>query len=662
MNTAMVRLLVVVVVLAVAGYVVSQTFMSDTEPDRPTSTVEPPTTRETAPETPSDGEPTVATPTKRVTEASRDVAKSTGDAEVELDSGTGGLSGYVVKSDGTPVESVTVELMIGPSNVPFHLPAARKSTGRDQKTNADGAYHFGDLPPGANYVIVASHPDYAVAEATGLTVRGDDMQIVPELVLGQGPKVNGTVRGTGGVAVVGATVELWDQLKSNFMKEGEKEPWKTSETDQEGRYEFANVHFNACEVVVSAPGYATSSRSNTMIFTKEEDRTLDFQLTAAVQLGGLVVDSVGAVVEDALVQAYQIGQSHEQGTSKGAAYTKADGSFTIVGLANGSYNVTASAPGYSDRNHGTVEAGSHTTQIILERRGAVTGIVRDAVSGAAVRKFRLQIKLQRGDGPATPTGKTREFSSADGRFVFDDIDPNQYVVEAEAEGYAPSSSAPFFVNRGDTTPEIVVAMDKGGSVRGLVVNTAGAPVAGASVRLNVNNFVSNPIIQIFNNLPGAVKQRVVETRTNKTGEFHLDLVVPGTYQVEVTRQTFSRNAINNVEVVKSQVNDIGRVTLSSGGEIHGQCLNAAGGPFADGTITCVGVGGESKSTRPDYDGRFSFENLSPGEYKLTLNPTKLGGEGVNPLMQVIYAQRTETKVQVLENGSAQVTLTCPEAP
>ena len=117
--------------------------------------------------------------------------------------------------------------------------------------------------------------------------------------------------------------------------------------------------------------------------------------------------------------------------------------------------------------------------------------------------------------------------------------------------------------------------------------------------------------------------------------------------------------MNDVQLQEGPSTDLGRIVISAGGSIAGNCKEASGQPFSDGTVHCQGPNGSMKTTKPDYDGRFEFKNLEPGTYKLTLQPDKMGGEAVNPLMKILYAQKTEASVQVREGAGSTAVLTLP---
>ncbi|MBI4882229.1 MAG: carboxypeptidase regulatory-like domain-containing protein [Planctomycetes bacterium] len=676
MQRSVLRPLIVLVVLAVVVFLGVQVFRdSGPGPEEVTTVQEGPASAgqgTTVRETPDVEGPAPGASQDPVTELKREVALPAG-IDADFNAGTGNLSGRVVDPERAAVEGARVSLAVGPADIQFSLPGTRRPTGRETATDSDGAYDFEGLPAASNYVVLVSHLDFARAEIAGQVVYENDYTLVPDIVLGHGSRVFGVVKDDLGGLLVGARVELWDQLEANFMREGEKRPWKVTETDETGRYEFTNVHFNACEVAASAPGRASATKMSTTLFADSGDRQIDFVLGPPAEIAGRVEDESGAAVAGAVVECYQIGQAREQGASKARAESDANGAFLLAGLAQGTCTRTARARNYSDKPAGTAESGARDVVIVLERRGAVSGSVVDAATSRPLSKFQLHLhynRQQTSPAPAdhpqpvvtvepTPTGKLKLVSSADGTWEFDDVDPGSYVMEAEALGYAPCRSLPFQVQRGETTGNVRVVMSKGADIEGTVVTSDGRPVPGALVQLNPNGFVPNPVLAIFSSLPSSIPKREFRTRTDEKGAFALRLVIPGTYQIEVSSPNFSSQAVNDVSAVEGQTTAVGRIALSSGGAIVGRCLDPAGKPFADGKVQASTKNGNTYTVRPNYDGVFEIQNLPPGEYDVTLHPEKVDGAQVNPLLMIVQAQKTKVAVVVREGRSEQIVLQVP---
>ncbi len=667
-SSALLRLLIVLLLVAAAGFA-GWRLLSDTDTADPT--VIPSTTSTKAPATTPDApqnlSPNVrtetvkpASATERVEEMSVEVAGGT-----DFSAGAGTLSGFVRNDRAEPVKDAEITLFIGPESlVTIALPTTRTPTGRSAKTDGDGAFNFDRLPGAANYVLIATHPDYAQAELTGVAVRGNDVNQAPEIVLALGPVIGGMVTDGNRQPVTGATVEIWDSLANNLLPAEQKansKPWRTTQSDERGNYEFKNVHLKSFEIVVKAQGFATASRMHTSIFSNEKTMRLDFVLSSAAGIRGIVTDLTGQPLQGASVEALQLGQTQEAGLSKGSAVTNATGVFEINGIADGTYNVTARAVGYTAKIVTVVMSESRETRIPLDPQGAIAGVVLDGKTQQPVPRFSVRLLKQIG-GDVQPDRNVQSFESRDGSFTYINVEPGTYMVQATAQGYAPNESTPVVVSRGETTKGATVLMDQGGTLTGRVTSS-GKPLAGARVRLNPNKFVDIPLFQILKSMPGGARPSDPETKTNADGTWRLAFLSPGQFQIEVSKQGYATARLDDVNVEDNKEVDVGVTNLGAGGSIAGICIDLAGRPFADGTVNCTiqagGTQGSFQSVKSDVDGRFEFKSLQPGTYKLTLMPDKVDGAPVNPFLSIVYAQKTETVVEVREGEISRITLKLP---
>lgn len=664
MNSPLVRFLIVIVVLGAAAVLATTLLDSNSEPtDEPVENSQP----EAQPDPEKRVEPSTDSTPDRTAVKADDPGPSRVEAQPQegnYDSGTGTLAGRVVSSSGSGVANAEVILLIGEGMPGFALPGARKKTGRTTTTDRDGTYLFERLPANDNYVLVAAHPELATGEYSGQRVLEDDHQVVPDIVLGSGARVFGMVTRAGAAPVPGATVELWNSVQASFIKnEAERQPWKTTLTDSAGNYEFFNVHFNACEVVATAPGLATQSKNNASLFSQQSDREINFELRPATQIAGKVIDGQGQPVPGATIQAYQYGQQVNTGYSKGSATAGGSGAFVVDSLAEGTFRMVARAQGFSDKILTNVEGGTLNVVMEMDRRGSVSGTVVAGDSGQPVPAFQLKLRALRPGGEPIQNGPRKGFRSPEGAFTFADVDPGDYVLEAQRKDYAASLSNKFSVERGKETSGIQVVLNKGGTIKGLVVDPSGAPLSGATVQLNTNNYIYNPVVALFENWGNDEKAQVIRVRTNSDGEFLMKLVVPGTYQIEVSKKLFSTQAVNDIKVQQDQVTELGRIAVARGGSITGNCRDSGGRAFADGTVNITDASGTRQgwftSVRPDYDGHYEIHNLPNGDYKLTLNPDKIGGKAINPLLKITYSQETEQQVRVREGQTVTVNLVLP---
>jgi hypothetical protein len=112
----------------------------------------------------------------------------------------------------------------------------------------------------------------------------------------------------------------------------------------------------------------------------------------------------------------------------------AGGYFSFSSLEGGMYVVEAAASGFSQARSAPVEvtAGRETRlTLTLAAGGVITGVVRDATTGAPVAGANVQIGYARRalGGPLSAS------TDADGRFRVDGVDPERKTVEVSATGY-----------------------------------------------------------------------------------------------------------------------------------------------------------------------------------------------------------------------------------
>lgn len=677
MNRSMGPLLVVLGLLVVGAVIGVSLFLNDEPPVTPGPTDVP--AKESPAEPRVDGAPVVpaeADPTRTVTEATTRTENPTGDTET-LAKGTGGLSGAVVRQDnpGVPIAGAVVELFIGPENAAFNFQGTRRPTGKTETTAADGTFTFDGLPPNSGYCLVATAEGFAPAEAAGIVVRDDDFS-VRDLEMNAGSCISGEVTDLYGTPIAGARVDLFDSMALALLAQpGPRKPMRTMTVDAAGKYAFCNVALKSFEVVASAQGFPTTSKSQTQVF-QTGDQVINFALGEALSIAGFVVDEQGRAVKGATITAYQIGQQPESGTSKSEGISAADGSFTLIGLAKGQYMITGKAEGYSLKNHGQIDAGANDVRVALEPQGTVLGRVSDATTARAITQFRLVLKRKVNENAAVPTTQSIEIRSGAGEYEFLGIDPGAWVIEAQAPGYADSSSRDLIVAKGDRITGVDIVMDKGGSVSGIVTDSAGSPIENATVQLNENNYQRNPLSDLFESMQPATRARRKTTTTDAKGAFSIALIVPGTYQVAISKTKYSNNQMNGVIIERNQNNDLGRITLSSGGTIRGQCFDQSGKPYTDGTVSvssyvqpaAPGVtiaptpNNEFRQVKAEYNGTFEVTNLKPGEYVVQLMPGRIEGKDVNPFLQMVLSQKTEQRIRVEDGKISTVSLTVPAQP
>jgi uncharacterized surface anchored protein len=340
------------------------------------------------------------------------------------------------------------------------------------------------------------------------------------------------------------------------------------------------------------------------------------------------------------------------------AQSDANGAFTLDHLASGNYFLLVECVGFTSANKNQVEAGSSGVEIELRVQGSASGVVIDEETGAPISSFQLTV-LQNfhGRGPAASRDRL-PFSDAGGRFEVKNLDPGKYAIQASADGYADSSSDEFEVTRGQVTPAIRVPMNRGGTIRGKVVDGSGNPVKRALVSVRENKMKDNPIIGIFDGLGGG-RDRSQQVRTGEDGTFELTLIVPDTYQVFVRHNKFAQLEVNDVEVAKNQVRELGALALLKGARVTGHALDLSGKALQGALVAAVSKANDYRQARANNDGFYEFTSLPAGDYTFTINNYQ-STPPINPLQQLVYARNSAQKAQVVEGDDLTVDLRLSE--
>ena len=236
-------------------------------------------------------------------------------------------------------------------------------------------------------------------------------------------------------------------------------------------------------------------------------------INAAMAAGGSISGKVTAAAGGANLAGICVNANPTGGGGgSGATTTAADGTYTITGLAAGSYDVQFSASGFcGGGNYATewynnqtsqfsantvaVTAGSTTGSInaAMAAGGSISGKVTAAAGGADLAGICVNANPTGGGGSSGAT------TAADGTYTITGLAAGSYDVQfsngcGDAGNYATQwynnqtsqfSANTVAVTAGSTTGSINAAMAAGGSISGKVTAAAGgANLAGICVNAN----------------------------------------------------------------------------------------------------------------------------------------------------------------------------------
>ncbi len=355
---------------------------------------------------------------------------------------------------------------------------------------------------------------------------------------------------------------------------------------------------------------------------------------ASARIEGRVVDGRAHPVPDARVLAFALAG----GSEPGRATADLDGHFSIDHLASGTYRVLVEAAGFPAAEVSPVAAPA--AELVLhvagEGRSIFGRVVRSGNEPAA--GARVALGAEAGGGPGRET-----LSRADGRFAFSGLGEGTYALRAVRDNVEASATVRgVSAGRDGVTLPVPLALSRGATIAGRLVQDAGAALAGFEVRAESAA------------LPPGDDPLPVLARTDKTGGFTVGPFAIGSYRVTAARAGYVLRRAPTVTLAERDgdiVIDSARgetpplkLELLRGARVTGQVTDARGAPAASAHVRCVasamddltvesgplplaaeaaalpsGTGralGSTRSAIADFHGRFTVDDLIPGRYRL----------------------------------------------
>jgi len=249
------------------------------------------------------------------------------------------------------------------------------------------------------------------------------------------------------------------------------------------------------------------------------------QLTTGMTVKGYVRDGAGKALQGDVTLV--------QGTNKRVVrniQTTPQGYYEAVLSSSGPAILVAKAPGFSSQTYNVAGNRNEQLNFTLRKPVKVSGKVT-APGGGPIANARVRVRYpdelelfqfaqEVGDVTTDEQGKfALEFVRAFSRFV----------LEVEAVGYQLRHSQDFVSRDIDMPLTGAVQLQRGGRVRGQIVDDNGTPVANAFVTLRPRGNGSRG---------SSFPEAVTNTTTSANGEFVFDGLTKGGYAIIVRKQGF----------------------------------------------------------------------------------------------------------------------------
>jgi protocatechuate 3,4-dioxygenase beta subunit len=404
-----------------------------------------------------------------------------------------------------------------------------------------------------------------------------------------------TVLDPAGKPVEGAFVTALPAFGAYTGAELQAGKLRSAITDKDGRARLDRMPRGPWSVTVRARGFVSRDESRVSL------AAVTVRLGRGTALAGVVLDGTtrmpvaGArvVVDEGL----PLPGEWEDRLTRNEAVTDARGGFRIGGLGRAPVSLIARAPGYGPARHDAVRAGSRV-ELFLFPGPTLSGTARDEagrpVAGATVRLF--------GEGWSAPP--PAEPTDAAGRFIASGIEPGEFWVLGREGSRAPALAKVAVTAREDATVDLTLG--DGGYVTGRVVDEAGRPLPGATLR---------PETFDGRGLPTLVGETMAGS-SGADGSFALGPLPPGALGLVVSHRGHATGRVE-AAVRSRQSADLRDVVLDTGLAIRGRVRGHEGVGLPEVLVRAEPArGGEeaAASAETDADGAFSLSGLPAGAY------------------------------------------------
>ncbi len=606
----------------------------------------------------------------------------------------GRVVGRVLAPDGSPARNAAVALV--PGTRAF---VATVTSGDlrwlETATDADGAFLVPGIPPGEGYEITVTGQGFAVSHLLNITVRaGEDTQVTVETR--RGGQVTGRVLALrdDGEPVPLADAHLGAVPRGLRNLRCVEEILTTTHcvTGADGTYVMNHVPPGDVDVVAIERTHLPAIGARLSLADGVVVSAEDIVLKPGAMVAGRVVDARGAPVPGVTLRFNLVDWRNFQfdfslapmmaQAVEGFDLPKSDaeGRFLAGPIAGDApYEVTFTKVGFVEHElkHDPEKSPGEVT-VVLQRGGAVEGIVMDAARGEPVTSFTVgggDLVDVEDDAPGgqNPFSGGQLVEDAGGSFRVESVRPGKSALRFSAPGYLPAT-VDVEVVEGETRKGVIVQLTPGGVVRGKVVDGGGQPVVGAQVvaqnsdggrsgrrergqrggrRGGRGNGMPNGPFQPMmaagadgvddipaGFLPFAAGMGILGDRavlTNARGEFELTAVEAGTIRVHAFHRDHSPGAAEPKKLEAEGVLENVVIVLTDGGGIVGTVTDRFGRPVPDEIVLAFspaafggpgsGSGGGVFQGSTDAQGNYAIRHVSPGTYFLVATR---GDEDLNP--------------------------------
>ncbi|HET9481646.1 MAG TPA: carboxypeptidase-like regulatory domain-containing protein, partial [Candidatus Polarisedimenticolia bacterium] len=419
------------------------------------------------------------------------------------------LEGMVKDGGGRPIAGAKLTVS-GPS--PIALPIGRPLFVPlpidPVETGAEGRFVIESLPARTELKLDIEAPGFAPAQESGISLRAGERRRGVEIRMDSGGTLSGRLIEPGGKPVAAAAVVAtrsqenadggvvirvgsggsWSGGSAGARRRGaggiraglgEAESLPPVAPDAEGVFRVRGVRPGIWSLKITAPGRAPRIVAGLKIESTSGFDAGDLVLEPGALIRGRVTGPSGEPVP------YARGLVRRQFDMLGEFTTAEDGSFTTEDLVPAEpVTLSVDADGYGPAEKNALVPPIDDLVVTLAASSRVRGQVLDRETRRPVTDFGIRIGRGYGAGLMLMMSGMRQasrFTSEDGTFTLEDVDPGRASLTASAAGLRDSTLNDVEIPEGADLEGLVFLMDRAAAVSGTVVDDRARPVAGVQV-------------------------------------------------------------------------------------------------------------------------------------------------------------------------------------
>ncbi|MBL8841473.1 MAG: carboxypeptidase regulatory-like domain-containing protein [Planctomycetes bacterium] len=526
--------------------------------------------------------------------------------------------------DGAPYPDATCRL--DPSDLKLDELSAGNDAmrGTRRRTDRAGQATFSGLAPGRYRARVDVAP--FVEARADVVVAPDSQELTATLLLTHGRELRGRVAAKDGTPIAGAHVSATEPTSlANVMKAATGAGRRFAEADAEGRFTLTGLPHAKLEVAARAKGYEEAK-----VTIDAEATEVELALATRGALEGIVLSRVTGKPLRAYVLLLERRAQESASMFDASAFAGMQEQRLAIASENGKFRLTGVAPGelrlgvVAD-GHGEwrgewlrLEEGATKRGIIvsLAAEAVVTGRVVAADGGRPLAGATLQ--RNRADQALLQQMVSRMLQSpeascdADGRFRVGGLPAGSHRFTVRCAGFVDGALPPVTLAAGEQSADLLVELEAGATIWGVVRGSDGAPVAGASIMCQ-----------------DLARMAMQSVRSDASGTYRIEGLAAGNFALTRMPAELALGGDDFMKEMQGQI-ETQNVRLKAGEELRVDFgmrakgtarlvgkVTSGGRPYAGAMVQVIGSGSEGGSGgiaagTVESDGTFVFESLRAG--------------------------------------------------